>query len=68
MTNEDTTARDTAVRLMRSGEATISEAAALAGVDRQLAYYWAKAAEIDVAATRRAYLEKRWAAALNRKR
>jgi len=60
MTTDNTT-RAKAVKLMRRGQATHSEVAKLAGVDRQLVAYWAKSAGIDATATRAAWLAKRWA-------
>jgi transposase-like protein len=40
----DEDARAVALELLREGEATVSDAARVAGVDRQLVHYWAKAA------------------------
>jgi transposase-like protein len=60
MTDRDQDRRTRAVKHMAAGHITISEAASLCDVDRQLAYYWAKAARIDVNAARQTYIKKIW--------
>lgn len=64
MTSDDTTkeVRRAALAMMRTGMATIAEVARLAGVSRQLAHYWADAAEIDPAKSRAAWLARQWEA------
>jgi transposase len=59
-TSSDDLARRAAVDLLRTGAATPSEVADLAGVSRQLVRYWANAAEIDWQKTRAATLAKLW--------
>lgn len=63
MTNDDTTHRQAALRLLKAGRMTLSEVARLAGTDRQRVAYWAHAAGVDVAAARAAYLKKMWRSA-----
>lgn len=46
--------------LLRRGEATVSEAAELAGVSRQLVHAWCRVAGIDAIEKRRARLAKLW--------
>jgi hypothetical protein len=58
MARQDNTHRDHVLKLLRAGKISLSEAAEIAGVNRQLAYYWAKFANIDVNAARAAYLKK----------
>lgn len=60
MTDEYTKERAAVLAMLMRGEATISELARLAGVSRQLVFYWSGAAGIDPSATRRAYLKARW--------
>lgn len=59
MTNEPNT-RAAVLRLLATGAATLSEAADLAGISRQLARYWAGRAGLDAAAKRRAFLVTAW--------
>lgn len=59
-TDGDPDAREAAIELLKEGEATVSDAASLAGVDRQLVHYWAKVAGIDVTAVREERLARRW--------
>lgn len=60
MTEHDSSVRREAIRLMRTGRATMSEVARLAGVGRQLASYWAAVEGLDVFAAREAYLRRIW--------
>lgn len=57
MTREDNT-RAAAIAMLRSGMATLSEVADLAGTSRQLVRYWAKAAGVDWQAARAAKLQR----------
>lgn len=52
--------RGAALKLLRSGLATQSEVAELAGVSRQLVAYWAKQEDIDPLEARAAWLQKSW--------
>lgn len=65
MTTDNTTggdpdAREAAIELLRTGELAPSDVAHLAGVDRQVVYYWAKAAKIDPAAAYQARAVRLW--------
>lgn len=60
MTTDHTRERAAALILLQRGEATLSEIAGLAGVERQAVYYWARVAKIDVAAARESHLSKLW--------
>jgi predicted DNA-binding protein (UPF0251 family) len=61
MTTDDSTKR-AALRLLRRGQVTQSEAARLAGVSRQLMRHWARA--IDVDAAREAMVARLWQRAI----
>ena len=52
--------RRAALSLLRRGEITISEAAELAGVSRQLVYAWCKRAKIEPAPAREGRITKAW--------
>lgn len=52
--------RQAFLSLVRSGKATQSEAARLAGASRQLAHYWAKFAKINGPRARVQYLKQLW--------
>jgi hypothetical protein len=64
----DEDARAVALELLREGEATVSDAARLAGVDRQLVHYWAKAAGIDPNAARDTRLARQWRARMAKRK
>lgn len=49
-----------ALQLMRTGRATQSEVAELAGRSRQIVRHWAQRAGIDPQAARQAYLARLW--------
>jgi len=66
MTKDDTTERRAAIRLLRSGRVTLSEAAGLAETSRQLVSYWARQAGIDAPAARAKYLKRLWDTARKR--
>lgn len=72
MTPENSTADDdaraVALELLREGEATVSDAARLAGVDRQLVHYWAKAAGIDPNGARDTRLARQWRAKMAKRK
>lgn len=57
----DTSTRSAAVTMLRSGEATLSEVAELAGVTRQGARWWARQEGINASAARAARLARIWA-------
>lgn len=57
------TDRRAALVLMRSGRATVTEAAKLVGGDRQMTYAWAKGAGINCAAARLRHLMVEWSRA-----
>lgn len=59
-TTDETTIK-AALRLLRRGEATLSEVADLAGRSRQIVRHWAKRSAIDATVTRSEYLKKKWA-------
>jgi hypothetical protein len=59
-TTDDNTTRTAALALLKSGRATISDVESLAGRDRQLVAYWAKAAGIDPGKARAKLLRKLW--------
>lgn len=59
MTIDDTT-REKALKLLRRGVVTLSEAAALAKVSRQLVRYWCIQADIDPTKERARYLARLW--------
>lgn len=63
---KDDAARQAAVAMLAEGSASLSEAARLAGVDRQLVLYWAKTAKINWRKARNSYLVKAWRRALKR--
>jgi len=52
--------RDKAVAMMRNGDATMAEIAALADVSRQTVRYWAKAAGIDAEVNRNRRIIQLW--------
>lgn len=56
----DPEARRAALTLLAQGQVTLSEAAELAGVSRQLVRYWANVAKLDWRKARSAYLAKLW--------
>lgn len=60
MTSETDTTRGRVLELLASGNATISEAARLADVDRQLVHYWAQQANINARLARSQRLAKIW--------
>jgi hypothetical protein len=62
----DPDARRAAVTLLRRGTITVSEAAALAGVSRQVVRYWCKSARIGIGATRAVMIGKAWRRAMIR--
>ena len=64
---DNTTARSTALKLLRSGYATMAEIAELAGVSRQAVRKWAQAAGIDPVETRLRRLQTLWTSATKRK-
>lgn len=59
MTQNDNT-RAAVVAMLRSGRATLSEAAELANTSRQLVRYWAKVAGVDWQAARADRLAREW--------
>jgi hypothetical protein len=59
MTDKDST-RATVLKLLRTGNVTITEAARLSGESAQLVTYWARTAGLDVAASREARLARIW--------
>ncbi len=59
MTNYTSTKAD-AIELLKSGLATQSEVAGLAGVSRQLIRKWVIAAGVNPKAARREWLERAW--------
>jgi transposase-like protein len=60
MSEHDEEKRQAAVRLLKQGEASLSEVARLASVSRQVVRYWITAANIDWQAARRKRLKERW--------
>jgi hypothetical protein len=64
---DNTTARSTALKLLRSGYATMAEIAELANVSRQAVRKWAHAAEINPVETRQRRLRALWTSATKRK-
>jgi hypothetical protein len=64
---DNITARLAALKLLRSGYATMAEIAELAGVSRQAVRKWAQAAEIDPVETRQHRLRALWTSATKRK-
>jgi transposase len=64
---KDTDARRAVVALIGRGLLSPNEAMKLAGVSRQLIYYWVKAADINWRRVRSAKLAKLWAAEINRR-
>lgn len=63
---KDPEARRAALSLLARGAITISEAADLAGISRQLMRYWCKRARIDWQRIRRRRIAKAWRKAVNR--
>lgn len=60
----DPDARRAAVSLIRRGEITVPEAAALAGVSRHVVRYWCRAAKVEIGQARAARLAKAWRKAI----
>jgi len=56
--------RDCAIRLMRRGQLTVSQAARRAGVSRQAALSWARGAKIDLAAAAELRADRIWRRAI----
>ena len=52
--------KNTAVRLMRSGEMTAAEVAMMLGTSRQAVRYWAVTAGVDLGEAREKYLRATW--------
>jgi hypothetical protein len=67
MTNDHST-KTAALALLAAGEATLSEAAELAGASRQLVRHWARREGIDPAATRAAWLKSAWRKRLQKRK
>lgn len=63
----DPDARRAAVTLLRRGTITVSEAAVLAGVSRQVVRYWCKAGHVIIGQSRAVAVAKAWRRALNRR-
>lgn len=63
----DPDARRAAVTLLRRGLLTVPEAAALAGVSRQVVRYWCKAARIEIGQSREAVIARLWRRAVSRR-
>lgn len=61
----DPDARRAAAALLQRGTLTVPEAAALAGVSRQVVRYWCKAAGIEIGQARAAVVAKAWRKALS---
>ncbi len=62
---KDNSMKSDAIELLRSGLATQSEVAGLAGVSRQLVRKWVIAAGIKPTAARREWLERAWSSLSN---
>lgn len=62
MTSKDNTetVRQAALKLLAKGIASPSEVAELAGVSRQLVYFWINSAGVDWRRARQAALQKSW--------
>lgn len=60
--------RAAAIELLRSGLATQSEAAALAGVSRQLIVKWLRIEDFDPIEQREAFLHEAWRKCVKRAR
>lgn len=65
---DDATTRAAGILLLGTGEDTMSEVAALAGVSRQAVAQWAMRANLDPVAIRRKHLEKLWRACVREAR
>jgi len=62
----DPTKRRAALKLLKAGKCTIAEVCRLAEVSHQVAWYWARAAEIDPWFERAKLLRQQWNTALRR--
>jgi transposase-like protein len=60
MLEHDENTRSAAVALLEQGDATLSEAARLAGVSRQVVRYWAETADVDWKRAREKKLAEQW--------
>jgi hypothetical protein len=63
---KDIEARRAVVTLMRRGLVTVPEAAALAGVSRQLVRHWCKRARIVIGQSRNTRIANEWRKVINR--
>lgn len=61
---KDPDARRAAVRLLRRGTITVSEAASMAGVSRQVVRYWCAVAGVEIGKARSIAIAKAWRRAI----
>ena len=57
---KDPNARRAAVKLLARGSITVSEAATMAGVSRQVVRYWCHAAGIEIGQARQTVITRIW--------